>query len=137
MTFGIDAVLGAVTTVIDKIFPDKNVAEQAKLKVLEMQTNGELAQLLADKELALGQIGINLQEAKDTSMFVKGWRPFIGWTCGLAFSAKFLIGPFIFTAAQIFNKTIVLPPLDMSEMLPVLIGMLGLGAYRTYEKTRK
>jgi len=121
---------------IDRIFPDKVKADEAKLKLLELQQTGALATLTAETQLALKQGDINVEEAKNTNIFVSGWRPFIGWTCGLGFFAKYLGGPFIFVVAQFTGHSIELPPIDVTEMLPLLGGMLGLGALRTYEKIK-
>lgn len=116
------------------MIPDPQAKAQAQLELLKLQQNGELAVLTADTELAKGQISINAEEAKSDSLFKSGWRPFVGWTCGLGFFAKFLGGPLLFVIAQFSGHPITLPPIDLAEMLPLLLGMLGLGAYRTYER---
>lgn len=133
----IDGVLGLGTALVERLFPDKLKQDEAKLKLLELQMSGELAILQSQTTLAIKQGEINVEEAKSSSLFVSGWRPFVGWTCGLGFFAKFLGGPVIFMIAQFTGHTIELPPIDLSEMLPLLAGMLGLGALRTYEKVSK
>jgi len=86
-------------------------------------------------QIQLSQIAVNTEEAKSTNWFVAGWRPFIGWTCGAAFAINFVFGPLgVYAAILFFGKAIILPTLDLATMMPVLFGMLGLGAYRTYEK---
>lgn len=130
----IDGILGLGTALIDRIFPDKAKADEAKLRLLELQQQGALAELQATTSLALKQGDINVEEAKNPNFFVSGWRPFVGWTCGLGFFAKFLGGPLVFVISQFFGIHIELPPIDLSEMLPLLAGMLGLGALRTYER---
>jgi len=132
----IDGLLSLGTTLIERIFPDKEKADAAKLELLKMQQQGELAQLQAETQLALKQGDINVEEAKSENLFKSGWRPAVGWVCALSFAAKYLGGPAIFVAAQYFNHPVVLPPIDMTEMMPLLFGMLGLGAYRTYEKVK-
>jgi hypothetical protein len=126
--------LGA--SLIDRIFPDKTKADEAKLRLLELEQTGQLKLLEAETSLALKQGDINLEEAKSENIFKSGWRPAVGWTCTMAFFAKFLGGPFVFIVSQFTGHYIDLPPIDLTEMLPVLVAMLGLGAYRTYEKTR-
>ena len=133
----IEQLLSAGLSIIDKIIPDPAQKAEAQLKLLQLQQSGELKQLEAEVSLAQGQIKVNEVEAGSDSLFKSGWRPFVGWTCGLGFFAKFIGGPFLFVFAQFFGISIILPPIDLSEMLPLLIGMLGLGAYRTYEKTKK
>ena len=127
----------AVLTLIDKIFPDANAANDAKLKILEMQQKGELAALEADIAMASGQMAVNEKEASSASTFVAGWRPFIGWTCGAAFAFNFVGLPLLLALAAIAGNPVELESLDMGEMMPVLLGMLGLGGFRTYEKLNK
>lgn len=129
-------VLGTIANIVDKIIPDPIAASEAKLKLLTLQQNGELAQLTADTDLAKGQLDINVEEAKNNNLFVSGWRPFLGWVCGLGFATKYLAGPFIFILMQFVHTSIVLPPIDVSEMMPLLFGMLGLGAMRSYDKMK-
>ncbi|HEY7805267.1 MAG TPA: holin family protein [Orrella sp.] len=127
----------AALTLIDKLFPDANSANDAKLKVLEMQQRGELAALEADIALASGQMETNKAEAQSGRLFISGWRPFIGWTCGAAFAFNFVGLPALVTISAMMGNPIELESLDMTEMMPVLLGMLGLGGFRTYEKINK
>ena len=111
---------------IDKLFTSDDERMAAKLKVLELEKSGELA-----------QIAVNAQEAKHDSIFVAGWRPFIGWVCGLAFTWAFLLYPmfsFFVVALGIPVDLTLVPELDLASMMPVLMGMLGLGAMRSWEK---
>lgn len=125
------------TKILDKLIPDPTKKAELQLELLKLQQTGELAQLSADTQLAQGQIDVNVEEAKSESLFKSGWRPAVGWTCALGFAAKFLAGPFVFILAQAFGVVIELPPIDVAEMMPLLFGMLGLGAYRTFEKVQK
>lgn len=122
---------------LDKIFPDQKAADEAKLKIMQMAQNGELAQLDADLKMAQGQMEINKVEAASTSIFVAGWRPFVGWICGFAFGFKFIGGPLLVLVASFFDHTVTLPQMDYSEMSTILLGMLGIGALRTVEKVKK
>jgi hypothetical protein len=82
------------------------------------------------------QTDINKEEAKSTSLFVSGWRPFVGWVCGSAFALHFLLLPianFILVANG--HKEVVLA-FDMQTLLTVLMGLLGLGGMRSYEKVK-
>lgn len=111
---------------VDQLFTSDEERMAAKLKVLELEKSGELA-----------QIAVNIQEAKHTSLFVAGWRPFIGWVCGLAFAWAFLLYPILTFAVISLGAPIslhMIPELDLSAMMPVLMGMLGLGAMRSWEK---
>lgn len=127
-------ILGSALSLVDKLFPNPKDAADAKLKVLELQSSGELAALNAELQLAVGQMEINKAEAYQQDVFRGGWRPFIGWTCGSAFAFNFVVLPLLITISALMGNPIVVAPLDMSEMLPVLLGMLGLGGFRTYEK---
>jgi hypothetical protein len=119
---------------LDKFFPNATDAANAKLKLMEMAQNGELAKLNADLQIATGQLAINATEASNTSLFVSGWRPFIGWTCGAAFAWNYLLGPMTVQILTIFGHPVEYAMLDLGEMMPVLLGMLGLGGLRTIEK---
>jgi hypothetical protein len=107
---------------------------------LPPEVRGKLAELAAQAEGAAqaGQLAINLEEAKSTSLFVAGWRPFIGWTCGSALAYNFILQPFL--AFIIVAWRMQLPPLpvlDMASLLTVLSALLGLSAMRTYEKVQR
>lgn len=114
-----------IGTVLDRVIPDPAAAAEAKLKVLELAQKGEL-----------GQLDINKVEAASTSLFVAGWRPFIGWVCGAAFAYKFILAPFIVMLLEMFGVQVALPVLEFAEVLPILLGMLGLGTLRTVEKVK-
>ena len=83
---------------------------------------------------AIAQTDINKEEAKHPNWFISGWRPFIGWTCGVALAYHYVASPFLVWFLSIFNVTTTVPVLDMGALITLLFGMLGLGAYRTYEK---
>lgn len=120
----------------DKLFPDPAAAADAKLKVMQMAQTGELAQLNADLQIAAGQIEVNKAEATNPSIFVAGWRPFVGWVCGVAFAFKFVGGPLLVFIAAYLGHPITLPVLDFTEMSTILLGMLGIGGLRTIEKVK-
>ena len=120
----------------DKLFPDPTVAAAAKLQVMQMAQTGELAQLDAALRLATGQMAVNQIEAVNSSLFVSGWRPFIGWICGAAFAYKFVLAPAVAFGLTAAGHPVVLPVLDFTEMSTVLLGMLGIGGLRTLEKIK-
>lgn len=125
-----------LTDLIGKLIPDPQAAAAAKLQMLEMAQKGELAQLDADLRLATGQQEVNKVEAASGSLFVAGWRPFIGWVCGAAFAFKFIGGPLAVVLMAMIGHPIILPEFDFTEMSTVLLGMLGLGGLRTVEKIK-
>ena len=97
-----------------------------------------LAQKASDLEQAVqtAQAAINEAEAKSTSVFVAGWRPFVGWVCGVSLAINFVIFPLAQWGVNIAKLGVTLPVLDLSTMMPVLVGMLGLGVMRTVEKSQ-
>jgi len=119
LTAGLDL----VNTAINKIWPDKSEQEKQ--------------QLAAAVVIVQGQLDINKTEAASSSTFVAGWRPFIGWVCGGACAWNWIglnIAKFI--ALTFFSMTLDIKPADLTEMMPVLLGMLGLAGLRSFEKTK-
>ena len=126
----LQALIGPATQILDKFIEDK---DQKMALAHEIATMAERHA----QELAKGQLEVNKTEAASKSLFVAGWRPFIGWTCGLGFLGNFILiplGNFVLAVAEV---DIVIPMIDTSQMMPVLMGMLGLGAMRTVEKVQK
>jgi hypothetical protein len=135
--FPLGAILDIGSKLVDKFFPDPAQAEQAKLKLLEMQQTGELAQLAAATDLAKLQIQTNMEEAKSTNWFVAGWRPFVGWICGAGLAYVAIFEPVArFVAKVFFNYAGDFPVINTDLTMQVLMGVLGLGAMRSVEKVR-
>jgi len=88
---------------------------------------------LDPNELISLQTKINEIEAQHRTVFVAGWRPFIGWVCGVALAYNFVIRDLFI---WLINPDIVPPALQMEHLMTVLLGMLGLGGLRTYEKIK-
>ena len=126
----LNALIGPVTGLLDKFIEDK---DQKAALAHEIAT---MSQKYA-QESAKGQMAINEVEAAHKSLFVSGWRPFIGWTCGLGMFGNFITIPFSNFVLALLELDIVIPLVPLETMMPVLMGMLGLGAMRTFEKTRK
>lgn len=123
----VTALLDIGGKVIDRIWPDPTQAAQAKLELFKLQQSGDLA-------LIAGQLEINKVEAASASAFTSGWRPAIGWVCGAGFAVQFVIGPLGEWASALAGHPVKFPQMDTGTMMPLLFGMLGLGAYRTAEK---
>ena len=132
----ITLILGLGGKVIDRLWPDPAQAAAAKLELLKMQQSGELAQLTADTSLAIEQIKVNAIEAQSPSLLVSGWRPMIGWVCGAACAWNWLGLPIAKLVLALLGEPLEISGANLSEMLPVLLGMLGLGALRTTEKIK-
>lgn len=118
--YPLTAGMGLVDTVISRIWPDKSEAEKQ--------------QLAAAVSLVQGQIAINQAEAGNPSVFVSGWRPAIGWVCGMACAWNWVGLKIALFVAAYLGHDLNLAPADIGEMMPVLLGMLGLGGLRTAEK---
>lgn len=131
---GIGSVFDFGSKVIDKLFPDKTEAERIKLELFKAQQAGELAELTAQWDNAKAQVAVNQVEAASPSMFVAGARPFIMWVCGVGLAMQFLVSPLLMWGAAVLGRTLILPALDMSTLLTLLLGLLGLGGMRTIEK---
>jgi hypothetical protein len=121
------SLVGPVTGLLDKFIEDKDVKNKLAHEVATMSERHA-------QELAKGQMEINKTEAAHKSLFVAGWRPAVGWTCCLGMASNFLLIPMANFALALTGSAVVVPLLDTGEMMPVLMGMLGLGAMRTYEK---
>lgn len=106
--------------ILGMFFPDKTEEEKAKLA--------------AAFALVQGQLDANKTEAASTNWFVAGWRPFVGWVCGMGCAWNWVGLPVANFVTTYAGHPLSLHPADLSEMMPLLIGMLGLGAYRTAEK---
>jgi hypothetical protein len=122
----IQALIGPIASLLDKVIPD--AGERQKL-AHEIATMAERQA----HEIALAQIELNKEEAK-MDLFRGGWRPAVGWTCGVAFALHFVIFPllnFFLAAADHPQITVAF---DMETLLTVLLGLLGLGGLRTVEK---
>lgn len=132
----VTAMLDIGGKVIDRLFPDPTQAANAKLELIKLQQSGELAMMSADVEIAKSQMAVNQAEAATGGLFIAGWRPFIGWTCGAAFAYKFVLAPALAFGMTAAGHPITLPVLDFTEMSTVLLGMLGLGGLRTVEKIK-
>lgn len=123
----LNALIGPVTGLLDKFIEDK---DQKSALAHEIAT---MSQKYA-QESVLAQLEVNKVEAAHKSLFVAGWRPFIGWTCGLGMFGNFITIPFSNFVLALLEYDIVIPLVPLETMMPVLMGMLGLGAMRTYEK---
>ena len=121
--FGIDDAIAAGLKVLDKFIPDSEAKAKAETELRESLMQWDQ-----------GQMAVNAAEAANASLFVSGWRPFVGWTCGVAFAYHYVLQPVALFVVALFGKSVVLPAFAMESLLTVLLGLLGLGGMRTYEK---
>ena len=135
MTPIIGGLIDAGLKVLDKVLPDPQAKIQAQLELMRLQQAGEFRQLEADLQLALAQTEINKIEAAAPDAFRGGWRPAAGWVCVAGLAYQFLFQPLAAWSGSIQGWP---PPpvLDLGDLYGLLCGMLGLGAYRSVEKTK-
>tara|TARA_R110000737_G_scaffold108032_1_gene140730 strand:- start:501 stop:902 length:402 start_codon:yes stop_codon:yes gene_type:complete len=126
----ITSLIGPVSGILDKVIPDSDMKAKLAHEIATMSDTHAQQALLA-------QLEINKAEAASGSLFKGGWRPFVGWICGVALLYHFILTPLILFAVGLSGATIPpLPEFDMSSLMTVLMGMLGLGGLRTYEKQK-
>jgi hypothetical protein len=126
----IQALIGPVTGLLDKFIEDKDQKAKLAHEVATMAQNHA-------QELAKGQLEINKMEAQHRSIFVAGWRPFLGWGLSFAMIWHFVLAPItIFGFSYAGVEAPELPAFDMDSLMTVLLGMLGLGGLRTVEKVK-
>ena len=126
----ISSLIGPATSLLDKFIEDK---DQKMALAHEISTMAERHA----QELAKGQLEVYKVEAASKSMCVAGWRPLIGWVWGIGFLANFILIPMANFGLALAELGITIPMIDTTQMMPVLMGMLGLGAMRTVEKVQK
>ena len=120
--------LPVISNVLDRIIPDKAAAEAAKVELLKAQMNGELQQIM-------GQLEVNKEEAKSADPFTSRARPFIMWICGIAFAYASIVEPVArFVAKVMFGYSGDFPVIDTNLTMQILMGLLGLGALRSWDK---
>jgi len=125
----LSSLIGPVTGLLDKVIADK---DQKKRLAFELATMAEKHA----QELSKAQLEVNKVEAEHKSLFVSGWRPAVGWVCCIGLASNYFFIPLANFALAVSDSTLVISVLDLSTMMPVLLGMLGLGAMRTYEKAQ-
>lgn len=140
MGLPLDSVFDLGKTVIERIWPDPNKRAEEMRKLEQLRHDGDIARIDAHVKLLVGQIDVNKIEASHKSIFVAGWRPFVGWTCGIILAYNY-IGVSLIEYAWLFTDLAQSenpPPLpermSMSELFPVLLGLLGIGGMRSLDK---
>jgi hypothetical protein len=123
----VTAVLDVVGKVIERIWPDPEQRAKAQLELFKLQQAGEL------QEIA-GQLEINKIEAANTSTFVSGWRPGVGWVCVTALAINYIVSPLATWASALFGHPTAFPILNGESLMALLTGILGLGTLRTIDK---
>jgi len=121
--------VGPVTGLLDKFVEDK---DQKNALAHEISTMAERH----SQEQMLAQLEVNKAEAASSSIFVSGWRPATGWVCVLGMAGNFIVTPFANFVLALLEVQVFIPLVPLDTMLPVLLGLLGLGGLRTLEKAK-
>ena len=125
MSFGIDDAIAAGLKVLDKFVPDPEARAKAESALRDSLQAWDKA-----------QTDVNAVEAANTNVFVSGWRPFIGWTCGLALAYQYVVAPLVMWATLTVGIHLAAPP-KLDDMLWQLVfAILGMGGLRTFEKIK-
>lgn len=134
---GLGSIFDFGSKVIDKIFPDKDAADKAKIEMLKLQQEGAFKELELQFDNMKAQIDVNKVEAGSSSIFVSGWRPAVGWVCVSAYAFNYIVMPLANWIVKFgdLNAPAILA-LDTGELTTLLFGMLGIGGLRTYEKVK-
>jgi len=125
----INAILPIIGSVLDKLIPDNNAKEQAKQQI-------EKALIDNAAKINLTQAETNKIEASHRSVFVSGWRPFLGWCSGLGFAWVFVVSPVAQWVLALQGINLVLPQLQTDVLMELTLAMLGLAGLRTWEKSK-
>jgi len=130
--FGIDdaisAVSGLADTVVKRIWPDATQVEKAKIQQVTQSIENEY-------KLLLGQIDINKKEAESSKLFVAGWRPLVGWSCGASLLYASIIEPIArFVAVVFYGYKGIFPIINTDLTLQILLALLGIAGMRSFEK---
>jgi hypothetical protein len=124
----ISAALEIGNTIITRLFPDPTEAAKAKLELLKMQQDGDLAIMTA-------QTDINKIEAGSSNLFVSGWRPCVGWIGACALGYATILEPFArFISKVIFSYSGDFPIIDTTLTMQILLGLLGMAGLRSWDK---
>jgi hypothetical protein len=129
--------IGAALEILNKVIPDPAAKAAAQIEVLKLQQAGELKALEAEMQLAIAQTEINKVEAAAPDLFRGGWRPFVGWVGGAALAVQFIVRPLLPWGVGLFGAQVApIPSLDMTDLMTILGGLLGLGGLRTAERLK-
>lgn len=131
------ALLGLLTPAIKPLLdliPNPAAREKARME-FELQIKAqemEFFKLMAEADK--GQVEINKIEAANPSIFVSGWRPFVGWVCGVGFAWATVVQPVLVFTAALFHHPMITPQIQTEVLMQALLGLLGMGGFRMMEK---
>lgn len=127
---GILDIASILTPIIDRVFPDP----KDKLALQEQINSLAAAEEQRQHDEVMGQIQVDTAEAQNANLFVSGWRPFVGWVCGFGVAYSFILEPLGEFVAKLYHYSGQFPALDVTNLMTLMMGMLGMGYLRTKEK---
>lgn len=136
MAFGLDDIIAEGLKIINKYIPDSQAQVNAQIemmKIKQLDAFKEMETALQEKQM---QADINKVEAASDKVFVAGWRPFIGWICGVGLGLQVIIFPLVATVAAAIGISFTLPEMPVEVLMVNLTGMLGLAGARSWEKIK-
>lgn len=133
---GLDDIIGGVVQVVNKFIPDPQAQAQMQLELAKLKQAEDFKQIDAALQMTQQQTDINKAEATSGSLFIGGWRPACAWVCVTAFGYHYVAQPVAAFVLAACGVTVVLPAFDMGTMTTVLMGMLGLGGMRSFDKLK-
>ena len=127
--------------IISRVWPDPVKQAEELRKLREIEQRGDLAELQAYTDNLSGQLKINMAEANNPSLFVSGWRPFIGWVGGAAMAYQFIVYPFLIWCWALLKVKGVVPEglnpppvLESGALFSIVTARLGIGTMRSHDK---
>ena len=129
------AIIDLASSAIERIWPDPAKQAEEKRKLMQLAQDGNIERLKIQARLLIAQADTNREAAKHKSVFVAGARPFIIWVCGVGLAVQYVLHPLLSWLWAAIGVSYPPPePMDMSVMMPLLLGLLGLGSMRSYDK---
>ena len=122
-------IISVVSSVLDKVIPDNNAKEKAKADI-------EKALIDNAAQINIAQAETNKIEANHRSVFIAGWRPFLGWVCGVGFAWIFVLNPILQWGLALYGINATLPQLQTDVLMELTIALLGLAGLRSWEKSK-
>lgn len=133
----IPALLKLGEGLIERFFPDPKAAADAKMELLRMERDGELARIAAETDIAKGQLAVNAAEAASGNVFASSWRPMVGYVCAAALAFTYLVNPLLIWGVAVFGSSITPPHIGIDDHLwELLFGMLGMAGWRSLDKIK-
>jgi hypothetical protein len=132
MNMAVAALIPLLTPVVEQLIA--HIPDPGKRDKARMEAEATLLSLLGQQQL--GQVEINKQEAANAHLFVAGWRPFIGWVCGVGLGYTYVVAPIWAWWLTLYYPSSSMPVLPTDNLFELVLAMLGLGGLRTFEKLK-